>query len=64
MNKKLNLNEFSGITEMSFEEIQTIDGGGFWYDFFYVVGATGKAIWTFSKDAVEYQHSLPANLKK
>lgn len=64
MKNQINLKDFAGIEELSFNEILTIDGGGFWYDFFYVVGATGKAIWTFSKDAVEYQHSLPPNLKK
>lgn len=63
-NNQINLKDFTDIEELSFEEIQTIDGGGFWYDFFFVIGATGKAILTFSKDAVAYQHSLPANLKK
>jgi len=64
MKNQINLRNFTDVEELSFEEIQTIDGGGFWYDFFFTIGATGKAIWTFSKDAVEYQHSLPANLKK
>jgi hypothetical protein len=64
MNNQINLKKITGIEELSIEETQAIDGGGFWYDFFYTIGATGKAIWTFSKDAIEYQHSLPANLKK
>jgi hypothetical protein len=63
-NNQINLKDFTGIEELSIEEIQIIDGGSFWYDVFYVVGVTTKAIWTFSKDAVAYQHSLPANLKK
>jgi hypothetical protein len=54
----------AGLSELSFDQAQSIDGGSFWYDAAYLIGATAKVIWTFSKDAVEYQHSLPANLKK
>lgn len=61
---QINLRNFNGTEELSFEEIQTIDGGGFWYDISYVTAVGLKLIYTFAKDAVEYQHSLPPNLKK
>ncbi len=62
--KNLDLNNFKGLTEMTNDQMQLIDGGGFWYDISYVTAVTAKLILTFAKDAVEYQHSLPPNLKK
>jgi hypothetical protein len=45
-------------------EMLTVNGGGFFGDLFYVFGATAKSIYVFCKTASEFQHSLPANLKK
>ncbi len=36
----------------------------FAYDVAYFIGATIRCIWEFSSGAMEYQQSLPANLKK
>lgn len=60
----IDLSRFDGIYELSFDQLQSIEGGSFWYDVSYLIGATAKAIYTFSTEAMEYQHSLPANLKK
>jgi bacteriocin-like protein len=66
----IDVSRFEGMSELSIEQLQCIEGGGpspetsFWYDLPYLAGATLKAAWTFAKSAVEYQHSLPANLKK
>ena len=49
---------------LSFDEIVQIEGGSFWGDTAYVVGATLACIWEFSRSAAEYQQSLPPNLKK
>lgn len=50
------------------EELVNIEGGtdgrSFWGDAVYLVAATARCIYEFTKTAVEYQHSLPANLKK
>jgi hypothetical protein len=60
---------FEGLSELSLEQLQCIEGGvdegtSFWYDVFYTIGATAKGIVTFAKTAMDYQSSLPANLKK
>jgi hypothetical protein len=53
-----------GLEELSQQEQISIEGGGFFKDLFYAVGATAKSLYVFTTTAVEYQHSLPANLKK
>lgn len=63
-NNQINLANFKGLDSLTNEQLLTIEGGGFWYDISYVSAVTLKVIFTFAKDAVEYQHSLPANLKK
>jgi hypothetical protein len=61
---------FEGMRELSLDQLQSIEGGGptpessFWYDIGYVAAASLKTFWTFAKTAVDYQSSLPANLKK
>lgn len=60
----IDLSKFNGLNELSFEQLNAIEGGSFWYDAAYLIGTTAKVIWTFAQDAIEYQHSLPANLKK
>lgn len=62
--KNLDLKNFDGLNELSIDQLHLIDGGGFWYDISYVTAVAGKLILSFAKDAVEYQHSLPPNLKK
>ncbi|MBL7838599.1 MAG: hypothetical protein JNJ75_00515 [Cyclobacteriaceae bacterium] len=63
------------ITELkvlSSEDAMNIFGGdtgptketSFAYDVAYFFGATIRCIWEFSSGAMEYQQSLPANLKK
>ncbi|MDP1845003.1 MAG: hypothetical protein Q8K64_16430 [Sediminibacterium sp.] len=55
--------EFAGT--LSNEEMISINGGSnAWEDLAYIAGRTIRCIWEFSKGAIEYQHSLPANLKK
>jgi len=61
---QIKLEGFEGLNSLTPEQLLNIDGGGFWYDISYVTAVTMKVIFTFAKDAVEYQHSLPANLKK
>jgi len=64
---KTNLNEYrSDLMFLSDNEMNTINGGGdgFWYTVGYVIGATVKGLYVFTKTAAEYQSSLPANLKK
>ncbi len=60
---------FEGMSELSLEQLHCIQGGvdegtSFWHDLFFAVGATAKGIVTFAKTAMDYQSSLPANLKK
>lgn len=64
MTQSIDLLKHEGLNELSSEQMLTIEGGGFWGDMFFIVGATAHSIWQFSKQAMEYQHSLPANLKK
>lgn len=66
MEKSLsNFSNCSYLTNLSEDDLFSINGGsGFWEDLAFVAGATAKCIYVFAKTAVEYQHSLPANLKK
>ncbi len=57
-------NQTFDMHQLNPDELLSINGGGFWKDLFYTIGATAKSIWTFSKTASEFQHSLPPNLKK
>lgn len=64
-NQTIDLSNFKGLQALSIDQMQSIDGGGeFWERVSFALGVTAKIIYTFAKDAVEYQHSLPANLKK
>ena len=64
-NQTIDLSSFKGLQELSISQMQTIDGGGeFWDIVSYAAGVTAKVIYTFAKDAVTYQQSLPPNLKK
>ncbi|MBA4258710.1 MAG: hypothetical protein C0446_06070 [Chitinophaga sp.] len=56
------LNE--GLSELSIDQQNLINGGSIYEDAAFVLGKTLKVIWIFAKDAVTYQHSLPPNLKK
>ncbi|MCF1715263.1 hypothetical protein L0U88_11555 [Flavihumibacter sp. RY-1] len=65
----IDVSRFEGMSELSMEQLQCIEGGidegtSFWYDVFYTIGATAKGIITFAKTAMDYQSSLPPNLKK
>jgi hypothetical protein len=67
MEKQLSFteNEMSfGLSYLTRENALVISGGSFWGDAAYVLGATLRCIWEFSKTAAEFQSSLPANLKK
>ncbi|OYZ00918.1 MAG: hypothetical protein B7Y37_08435 [Sphingobacteriia bacterium 28-36-52] len=64
-NQTIDLSTFKGLQELSFDQMKSIDGGGeFWDIVSYAAGVTAKVIYTFAKDAITYQHSLPPNLKK
>lgn len=64
-NQIIDLSNLKGLQELSIDQMQSIDGGGeFWERLSFTLGVTAKVIYTFAKDAVEYQHSLPPNLKK
>lgn len=59
-----NLNSYD-LFELNISETFSIQGGtDFWEDAAYLISATVKTIYVFAKTAVEYQASLPANLKK
>lgn len=61
----IDLSSFKGLQELSVDQMQSIDGGGeFWDRVSYAAGVFSKVIYTFAKDAIEYQQSLPPNLKK
>jgi len=64
MTQSFDLLNYEDLSGLSSEQMLTIEGGGFWGDLAFVLGATAHSIWQFSKQASEYQHSLPANLKK
>lgn len=57
---------FNGFNLHSENELQAINGGdgSGWGSLAWLVGRTARCIWEFSKTAIEYQHSLPPNLKK
>lgn len=60
----LNIAKFGGLSELSLSQQELINGGSIYEDGAFILGKTLKIIWIFAKDAVAYQHSLPANLKK
>lgn len=49
---------------LSPDELRDTCGGSFWYDLAYATAAFAKGVIEFGKTAMEFQHSLPANLKK
>ena len=53
-----------GLEELSQQEQVSVDGGGFFGDAAYTFGVILKCLHVFTTTAVEYQHSLPPNLKK
>jgi len=58
---------FNNSVSLTTNELMFINGGAetsFHYDIPFLIARTGRCIWEFCKGAVEYQHSLPANLKK
>ena len=64
-NQTIDLSNFKGLQDLSIDQMQTIEGGGeFWDIVSYAAGVTAKVIYTFAKDAITYQQSLPPNLKK
>jgi hypothetical protein len=65
----IDVSGFEGMSELSLDQLHCFEGGidegtSFWYDIGYVTAAGLKAVWTFAKTAMDYQSSLPANLKK
>ncbi|MBZ5859236.1 hypothetical protein [Flavihumibacter profundi] len=63
----MNIN--SNMQMLSMEELENISGGGtgdgsLLDQFAFFVGATAKSIYEFCTTSMEYQASLPANLKK
>lgn len=64
-NQTIDLSAFKGLQALSIDQMQSIDGGGEFWDYVsYAAGVAAKVIYTFAKDAVTYQQSLPPNLKK
>lgn len=71
-NKKLKSMKNNHLTILSMEEMISYNGGGdkpstrtnFAYDVAYSVGVFCKGLWTFCKEAVKYQQSLPHYHKK
>jgi hypothetical protein len=64
-NQTIDLSNYKGLQELNVNQMQSIDGGGeFWDNISYAIGVTAKVIYTFAKDAIKYQQSLPPNLKK
>ncbi len=64
-NQTIDLSNFKGLQDLSIDQMQSIDGGGeFWDIISFTAGVTAKVIYTFAKDAITYQQSLPPNLKK
>ncbi len=64
---------FNNAVSLSTNELMFINGGSekaansetsFWEDLGFAVGRTFRCFYEFSHGAVQYQHSLPANLKK
>ncbi len=66
----IDVSRFVGMSELSIDQLQCIDGGGpspetsFWYDWPYLAGAALASAWELARTATKYQNSLPANLKK
>ncbi|HQS36328.1 MAG TPA: hypothetical protein PLC18_13010, partial [Sediminibacterium sp.] len=61
-NQTIDLSAFKGLQALSIDQMQSIEGGGeFWDIVSYAAGVTAKVIYTFAKDAVTYQQSLPPN---
>lgn len=64
-NQTIDLSNFKGLQDLSIDQMQSIEGGGeFWDIISFTAGVTAKVIYTFAKDAITYQQSLPPNLKK
>ncbi|WP_439506821.1 hypothetical protein [Sediminibacterium sp.] len=64
-NQTIDLSNFKGLQELNVNQMQSIDGGGeFWERVAFTIGVAAKVVYTFAKDAVEYQQSLPPSLKK
>lgn len=70
MKNKIAFESFDSRLALSSEELILVNGGeitketSIFEDIAFVLGRTARCIWEFSKTGVEYQHSLPANLKK
>jgi len=62
--KQSQSNSCPGMVFLSPDELHDICGGSFWYDLAYATAAFSKGVIEFGKTAMEFQHSLPANLKK
>jgi hypothetical protein len=62
MKQELNL------TTLSVYEMESIVGGnedlGPWGKVAFYIGLAARSLWEFSRSAMEYQASLPPNLKK
>lgn len=69
---KIAVEAFNNSVSLTYSEMMFINGGtdsvhaetSFHYDIPFLIARTLRCIWEFSKGAVQYQHSLPANLKK
>ncbi len=62
--KNLTLTSFDSLVALNQQELISLEGGTFWDDIAYVLGATAKCIYVFAKTASEFQSSLPPSLKK
>lgn len=60
----LTIGSIDSLVSLNQNELISIEGGSFWEDAAYLIGATAKCIWVFAKTASEFQSSLPPNLKK
>jgi hypothetical protein len=63
MKTKMNFDTYA-VVDLSPEDIESINGGGFWGRLGEVIGITAKCLYMFGQAGGEYQASLPANLKK
>ena len=63
-NNFLTTESIDSLVALNQHELLSLEGGSFWHDAAYLLGATAKCIWVFAKTAGEFQSSLPANLKK
>lgn len=70
MKNKIAYELFDSTLALSNVELIQINGGeitkdsSIFHDIAFIFGRTIRCFWEFSKGAAEYQHSLPANLKK